>query len=281
VLQPFEGNNVTNTIIPFSFQKHEVRAVVIGGEEHLVGKDVCDVLGYSNHSDAMAKHCRGVAKRYPILDSLGRPQEARVLSEADVLRLIVSSKLPAAIDFERWVFEEVLPTIRKTGGYQMPSPTRQSPKLEAEMAGAELYVRLLRPAPSSQVAMIAHIVKNNGGDPTFLPAYTVDAAPDQVAGSSMPTKPLKSLLADHGLRMSPQAFNKLLIAAGFLEDRTRPSTSSPGGVSKFKSITEAGLRFGKKITSPSNPRETQPHWYAERFASLCDLVLPIDHKEAA
>ncbi|WP_223291945.1 BRO-N domain-containing protein [Defluviicoccus vanus] len=74
-------------------------------------------LGYANATDAMNRHCRGVAKRYPIVDALGRMQEARILAEADVLRLIVHSNLPAAEQFERWVFEEVLPTIRKTGGY--------------------------------------------------------------------------------------------------------------------------------------------------------------------
>ncbi len=61
-------------------------------------------------------------KRLPIVDALGRPQEARVRAEADVLRLIVGSKLPAAERFERWVFEEVLLSIRKTGAYGAPSP---------------------------------------------------------------------------------------------------------------------------------------------------------------
>ena len=87
-----------SSITPFKFQDSvEVRTVTDdGGEVLFVGKDVCKALGYSNHNDAMNDHCRGVAKRYPILDSLGRTQEARVLTEADVLRLIVNSKLPAA-----------------------------------------------------------------------------------------------------------------------------------------------------------------------------------------
>jgi len=70
----------------------------------------------------MNKHCRGVAKRYPITDALGRAQEVRILSEPDVLRLIVRSKLPEAEAFERWVFEEVLPSIRKSGGYMVAAP---------------------------------------------------------------------------------------------------------------------------------------------------------------
>lgn len=103
-------------IVPFEFEGSAIRVVDIDGAPWFVGKDVAERLGYANATDAINKHCRGVAKRYPIIDALGRTQEARILSEPDVLRLIVGSKLPAAVRFERWVFEEVLPTIRTTGG---------------------------------------------------------------------------------------------------------------------------------------------------------------------
>lgn len=73
-------------------------------------------LGYADAANAMKQHCKGVVKRHPLLTA-GGIQEVRVLSEADVLRLIVSSKLPAAERFERWVFEEALPAIRKLNGY--------------------------------------------------------------------------------------------------------------------------------------------------------------------
>ena len=112
-----------SNIIPFQFDALSVRVITDErGEPWFVGKDVCTVLGYSNPNKAMGDHCRGVTNRYPIVDSLGRPQEVRVLSEPDVLRLIINSKLPAAEAFERWVFEEVLPSIRKTGSYSAPKP---------------------------------------------------------------------------------------------------------------------------------------------------------------
>ena len=104
----------------FAFDSQAVRVVTVDGEPWFVGKDVAEVLGYTNHNKALGDHCRGVTKRYPILDSLGRTQEVRIISEPDMLRLIVSSKLPAAEAFERWVFEEVLPSIRKTGAYVDP-----------------------------------------------------------------------------------------------------------------------------------------------------------------
>lgn len=107
-----------SNVIPFYFENKSIRVVTDeNGEPLFVGKDVCQALGFSNPNDAMKDHCRGVAKRYPIADSLGRMQETRVLSEPDVLRLIVNCTLPAAADFERLVFEEILPTIRKTGSY--------------------------------------------------------------------------------------------------------------------------------------------------------------------
>lgn len=101
----------------FSFEGAQIRSVVIDGEPWFVGRDVCQVLGYVNETKAMSDHCRGVTKRYPIVDRLGRRQEVRILSEPDVMRLICGSKLPAAERFERWVFEEVLPAIRRTGRY--------------------------------------------------------------------------------------------------------------------------------------------------------------------
>ena len=102
------------------FEGMSVRIVMIDGEPWFVGKDVAERLGYTNPAKAMGDHCRGVTKRYPIVDALGRQQDARILSEPDVLRLIIGSKLPAAERFERWVFEEVLPAIRKTGAYGKP-----------------------------------------------------------------------------------------------------------------------------------------------------------------
>ena len=115
------------SVIPFSFESREIRALLIDDEPWWVGKDVCQALGYANPSKAMGDHCKGVTKRYPIVDSLGRTQEARVLSEADVLRLIVSSNLPEAQRFERWVFEEVLPAIRRTGGYAVRPVLAEKP----------------------------------------------------------------------------------------------------------------------------------------------------------
>ncbi len=120
----------TNTT--FQFLGADVRILIDErGEPQFVGRDVCEVLGYANPNDAMNNHCRGVAKHYPITDSLGRAQEVRILTEGDVMRLIVSSTLPKAVEFERLVFDEILPSIRKTGKYRIGQKPVQPKRLPA------------------------------------------------------------------------------------------------------------------------------------------------------
>lgn len=82
---------------------------------------VAEILGYSNPRKAIIDHTkeRGVTNRY-VIDSLGRNQNKKFIDEGNLYRLITKSKLPQAEQFEEWVFEEVLPSVRKTGTYQAP-----------------------------------------------------------------------------------------------------------------------------------------------------------------
>jgi anti-repressor protein len=82
------------------------------------GTDVATALGYTNPTKAIRDHCKedGVTIR-SVIDSMGRTQQAKFISEGNLYRLIVGSHLPDAEKFESWIFDEVIPTIRKTGGY--------------------------------------------------------------------------------------------------------------------------------------------------------------------
>ena len=82
------------------------------------GLDIAKSLGYSNPRKAISDHCKkdGVTKRY-IIDNLGRKQETSFISEGNVYRLIARSKMPQAEKFEKWVFDEILPSIRQHGAY--------------------------------------------------------------------------------------------------------------------------------------------------------------------
>lgn len=93
----------------------EVRVIEENGKPLFCGNDVAKALGYSNAPDAMRRHCRAIVKRDTPIS--GKMQEINYIPEGDVYRLITHSKLPAAERFESWVFDTVLPSIRKTGGY--------------------------------------------------------------------------------------------------------------------------------------------------------------------
>ncbi|MBS0343413.1 MAG: Bro-N domain-containing protein [Proteobacteria bacterium] len=127
-----------SNIVPYSFEGASIRAVHIDGEPWFVGKDVAEALGYGDPTTAIRSHCKGVQKLHPLQTAGGR-QEVRVLSEPDVLRLIVNSTLPAAERFERWVFEEVLPSIRKTGTYVVAPSSPLKLTTEAARAFPPLF----------------------------------------------------------------------------------------------------------------------------------------------
>lgn len=105
-----------NDIIDLSFEGATIRSVIIDGEPGFAGKDVCLRLGYADPTNAMKQHCKGVAKHHP-LPSPGGLQNSRILFMPDVLRLIAGSTLPDAERMERWMFEEVLPSVIRTGSY--------------------------------------------------------------------------------------------------------------------------------------------------------------------
>lgn len=100
----------------FNFHGQEVRTVTIDNEPYFVGKDVAEVLGYAKARNAIATHVEEEDKRdAPIQGTLGGTQKMTIINESGLYSLILSSKLPQAKEFKRWVTSEVLPTIRKNG----------------------------------------------------------------------------------------------------------------------------------------------------------------------
>lgn len=92
-----------------------VRTIEENGKVLFCGSDVAKALGYRRPKDAINAHCKGAVKRRLLTN--GGAQEMKMISEGDVYRLISHSRLPSAEKFERWIFDDVLPTIRRTGGY--------------------------------------------------------------------------------------------------------------------------------------------------------------------
>lgn len=107
-----------NNVAIFSNSRFgDIRTIDEQGKVYFCGKDIAIALGYTNAKDAVSRHCvpKGVVK-HDLLTKGGK-QKVNFIDEGNLYRLITHSKLPDAEKFESWVFDEVLPTIRKTGGY--------------------------------------------------------------------------------------------------------------------------------------------------------------------
>lgn len=101
--------------------------VIIDDKEYFPAIDCATMLGYSNPYDAIEKHCKKDDLAFhEVIDNMGRAQRKKYISEGNLYRLIVRSKLPSAEKFEHWVFDEVLPSIRKHGVYMTPQTLKES-----------------------------------------------------------------------------------------------------------------------------------------------------------
>lgn len=104
----------------------QIRTVESEDKIYFVATDIAKALGYENTSKAISDHCRWVTKRYiPHPQNQEKELEVNVIPEGDMYRLISHSKLESAEKFETWVFDEVLPSLRKTGYYEMPNMSRE------------------------------------------------------------------------------------------------------------------------------------------------------------
>ncbi|EMT3502603.1 Bro-N domain-containing protein [Neisseria gonorrhoeae] len=131
-----------NAVQVLNFQQNSVRTVADNkGELWFLANDVCEILGYTNPRRTVDLHCksRGVTKRYTPTTS--GEQEMTYINEPNLYRLIIKSRKPAAEAFEEWVMETVLPTIRKTGGYQVGQKTTADDRTGLRQAVAALVGR--------------------------------------------------------------------------------------------------------------------------------------------
>lgn len=239
----------------------EIRtAVDDSGEPWFCLADICKAL------DLTAKGVRqrlddGVISNYPITDALGREQQAIFVNEDGLYDAILDSRKPEARAYRKWITGEVLPSIRKTGGYSVLGCATLNPQLQfvqTQIYLAEAISRNLRLNEASRLGMYQSIA-----EPYRL------AIPQYVESRGV-TKALKDLLEDMHSPYSAIKFNQMLEAQGYIETKTRPSIG--GSIKRFKSITDKGLAYGENLQSPRNQKETQPHWYADRFAELYRTV---------
>ena len=106
-----------NELQEFSFKENKIRSLVINDEPWFIGKEVASVLGYNDTNQAIRKHVDDEDKLTRQFDGSGQNRNMVIINESGLYSLILSSKLPQAKEFKRWVTSEVLPAIRKTGSY--------------------------------------------------------------------------------------------------------------------------------------------------------------------
>ncbi|MEK5454493.1 phage antirepressor Ant [Bacillus sp. FSL R5-0586] len=101
----------------FNYQDQEVRTVIQDGQPWFVAKDVCDVLGITDARKSVNLLDNDERNTLPVTDALGRSQKTLIINEPGLYTLVLKSRKPEAKQFKRWITHDVIPTIRKTGGY--------------------------------------------------------------------------------------------------------------------------------------------------------------------
>ena len=217
----------------------KVRTMEINGEPYLVGKDVAEILGYSNTRDALTKHVDSEDKNtVAICDGKGNPNQT-VINESGLYSLILSSKLPKAKEFKRWVTSEVLPSIRKHGAYAVDE-LLNDPEFAIKTFTALKEERKRSKRLSEQI---------EADKPKVIFADSVSAAK-----SSILVGDLAKLLKQNGVNIGQNRLFEWLRQKGYL---------IKGGSSKnmpTQKAAEMGL-FEVKVSTVNNPdgsiRETK------------------------
>ena len=212
----------------------DVRTLTEDGNTLFCGSDVARALGYTNARDALARHCRGVVKR-DTTDSLGRTQETNFIPEGDLYRLITHSKLPDAEKFERWVFDEILPSIRRNGMYATPE------KLAEMLLNPDAMIQTLQALKAEQEKRRALEAQAEADKPKVLFSDAVSTS-----SSSILVGDLAKLLRQNGVPIGQNRLFDRLRSEGFLmrngESRNLPTQRA----------MEQGL-FEVKETTIANP----------------------------
>ena len=198
-----------NEVQLFNFESHEVRSLLLNNEPWFVGKDVAEALGYSKARNAIATHIDSEDKKdAPIQGTLGGVQEMTVINESGLYSLVLSSKLPSAKKFKRWVTSEVLPALRKTGQYQVK-----------ELSGQELMAKALIEAQSVLAAKDKQIEQ--------MKPKVVFADAVATSHTSILVGELAKILKQNGIEMGQKRLFAWLREKGYLIKRQGTDYNMP------------------------------------------------------
>ena len=176
----------------------QIRTIVFDGEPWMVGKDVAAALGYSNPRDALGKHVDAEDKNtVAIRDGIAGNPNLTIINESGLYSLVLSSKLPGARKFRRWVTSEVLPSIRRTGGYNLP---KDFPSALRALADTEEQRLALLAENEKQRRAIADFEPIRNYVDTILSCEGAMAVSQIAADYDMSAKKLNRILHEAGLQ---------------------------------------------------------------------------------
>lgn len=205
-----------------------VRTIERNGEPWFVGKDVAAALGYKDPTKAARERVdeegRGVAK----IDTPSGEQEMTVINESGLYSLVLSSKLPSAKKFKRWVTSEVLPSIRKTGAYAVP---KDYPSALRALADAEEQKMKLLAENQRQAQAIADFEPIRQYVDEILESPSAMATSQVAADYNLSAKALNKILFDAGIQHSVNGqwiLYKRHMGKGYTRSRTIPIVRSDG-----------------------------------------------------
>lgn len=195
-------------VIPFTYEGTSIRTVTTeDGTPLFCGRDVAIALGYKDTANALKQHCKGVAFHHP-LETAGGTQQIRFITEGDLYRLVFNSKLPTAEKFEAWVVDDVLPAIRKHGGYLTPD------KIEEALTDPDTIIQLAQTLKREQARRRELEAQAAKDAPKVLFADTV-----ATAETSILVGQLAKILNNNGMKVGQNRLFKDLRARGYLSRR--------------------------------------------------------------
>lgn len=195
----------------------EIRTIEKNGEPWFVGKDVAAALGYERPTKAILDHVDDEDKdEVPIQDSIGRSQNTPIINESGLYSLVLSSKLPTAKKFKRWITSEVIPSIRKHGAYMTPD------KLEEVLLKPDTLIQLAQNLKAEQEKRMALEVKMEEQKPKVLFADSVEAAKTSILIGE-----LAKLLKQNGINIGQNRLFQWLRQNGYLIRRQGSDYNMP------------------------------------------------------
>lgn len=223
-------------------------------EPLFLANDVAEWIEHSNVTE-MLRSVDEDEKLPSVILRAGQNRQCNFLTENGLYEVLMQSRKPIAKQFKKGV-KEILRTIRKIGSYSVQNTFKD--KVEGSMIWVRGISDLLHLNDVSKLALVKQVA-----GPLGLPT------PNYVQSKGV-LKSAKELLKTNDCGISSIAFNKLVVKAGLLEDKTR--NSSHGEIKHFKSITEKGSTYGENQVNPNSPKETQPLWYEDKFGEVLKII---------